>query len=293
MKTNILIRRRAALGDVVMVSGIVRELYQQYAGNCNITVATDYPTVFDHNPYCKAVPHAWYDKIEAHVRYDLDDAYEYDPSTHFTKSYFNRVFGSSDAYNMSPELYTTDEARALVDSDIAKINAPFIAIHMRNWAWAMKNIPFDIWCEIISGIFETRVDHKIVIVGGKTDYFIEDHPLIIDARERYTPGQLSYFFGSNQCKCYMGIDSGPYHIAAASNVRIISLLTHNPPECIIPIRNGQLGWNTSTIQPMVDCAGCNIRQKTPVRKIECEKIDFPCNRTWDINKIVDSVLMAL
>jgi ADP-heptose:LPS heptosyltransferase len=38
----------------------------------------------------------------------------------------------------------------------------------------------------------------------------------------------------DNARCFVGIDSGPYHIAAASKTHIISLHTHLLPERIAP-----------------------------------------------------------
>jgi hypothetical protein len=44
-KSNqILVRRRAALGDVIMSTGVIRELKNRYL--CEIDVATEFPNVF-------------------------------------------------------------------------------------------------------------------------------------------------------------------------------------------------------------------------------------------------------
>ena len=50
---QILVRRRAALGDVIMSTGVVRELKKRY--NCVIDIATEFPNVYDNNPYVRAI----------------------------------------------------------------------------------------------------------------------------------------------------------------------------------------------------------------------------------------------
>ena len=52
---QILVRRRAALGDVIMSTGVVRELKSKY--RCEIDVATEFPNVFDNNPHVRAIYH--------------------------------------------------------------------------------------------------------------------------------------------------------------------------------------------------------------------------------------------
>ena len=44
---QILVRRRAALGDVIMSTGVVRELKKKYNNNCEIDVATEVLEVYN------------------------------------------------------------------------------------------------------------------------------------------------------------------------------------------------------------------------------------------------------
>ena len=47
---NILVQRRAAIGDVIMTTGIVRELKRRYGNNANVDVATDFAEAYRNNP---------------------------------------------------------------------------------------------------------------------------------------------------------------------------------------------------------------------------------------------------
>jgi ADP-heptose:LPS heptosyltransferase len=288
---TILVKRRAALGDVVMSTGVVRELYKLHDGQCNITVETEFPLVYKNNPYISELRN-WGEcnPADFDVVYNLDDAYELNPADHFVSSMFARVFGPRlGNLNQSPDLHPDDSDRATVDADIKEIG-PFFAVHMRNWHWALKNIDIDIWCDIFSRVFEQNTENKIVCVGGPTDIALE-HPLIVDARAKYTPQQLAYFL--NSAKCFVGIDSGPFQIAGASSTHVIGLLTHNAPDTIMPIRKFDYMWNSTAIQANVDCVGCNVNQERPVRQVICKHGDFRCNKTWDTQKIANAILEQL
>lgn len=288
--TTILVKRRASLGDVVMTTGIVRELNKKHDGQCAITVETEYPLVYKNNPYIADLRN-WgeVNPVDFDVVYNLDDAYEKNPVNHFVDSMFYRVFGSN-TLDHSVDLHANNEDCAMVDQDIKDIDAPFFAVHMRNWAWALKNIDIDTWCDIFAKVFEVRTDIKIVTVGGPTDLSLE-HPLIVNYNARYTPQQLAYFL--NSAKCYVGIDSGPFQIAGASNTHIIGLLTHNPPEYIMPYRKLDGFWNSTAIQANIDCVGCNVTQARPVSQILCKHGDYRCNKSWDTEKIANAILGQL
>lgn len=289
--TTILVKRRAALGDVVMSTAVVRELHKQHDGQCAITVETEHPLVYKNNPYIVDLRN-WGEcnSDDYDVVIDLDDAYELNPDNHFIDSMLYRAFGNNvSRLNRAPDLHADENDRNTVDADVREIG-PFFAVHMRNWHWALKNIDIEIWCDIFARVFEKNADCKVVVVGGPTDHMLE-HPLFVDARAKYTPQQLAYLLDS--AKCFVGIDSGPFNIAGASSTHIIGLLTHNPPKNIMPIRKLDAGWNSTAIQASVDCVGCNVNQTRPVRGINCIHGDFRCNKSWDTQHIADTILKHL
>jgi len=289
---NILVQRRAAIGDVIMSTGVVRELKRRYGDNANIDVATDFAEPYRNNPHIRNVypvqqipnPANW------DVYVNLDDAYENDPQNHYIDNYFFRAFGDTLDADKSVELFPIDEDRALVDADLKEIAGDFIVVHMRNWHWTAKNITMDVWLEVFGKLFEARADFKIVCVGGATDHWV-DHPLFIDARAKYNSQQLKYL--CDNARCFVGIDSGPFWCAAASTTHIVALLTHVSPGSIIPYRNNELGHNSTAITTEEDCRGCNTEQIRPVRQLVCKKGTTPCNNNFATNTIADAILKQL
>jgi ADP-heptose:LPS heptosyltransferase len=296
---NILVRRRAAIGDVIMSTGVVRELKKLYGDNANIDVITENIGVYRNNPHVRTVMHtsSVIDPAAYHAVYNLDDSYEYNPAEHFVDNYFYQVFGTTEV-NRSTELFPSDEDKAIVEQDIVnEIGDKFIVVHMRNWHWTAKNISMDVWFEVYAKLFESRSDFKVVTVGGPTDFFIEDHPLFVDKRTKYNDQQLKYL--CDHAYCFVGIDSGPYWAASASDTHIVALLTHLRPACILPYRNsmntefGILGHNCTAIQTLEDCAGCNDIQQRPVRQLVCGKGNTPCSSNFDSDAIAKAILEQL
>jgi len=283
---NILVQRRAAIGDVIMTTGVVRELKLKYGNNANIDVATDAMEVYRNNPHVRnIVPIAAVDAGKYDVYINLDDAYELNPVNHYIDSYFYRAFGRTDM-NKNVELFPTHGDIATVDADLHfDIGDKFIVVHMRNWHWGAKNISLDIWFDIYLKIFAERTDFKVVIVGGKTDHTITDHPLFFDARDRYNSQQLKYL--CDHARAFVGIDSGPFQCAAASGTHIIGLLTHLHPDRIMPFKP------YTAIQTNEDCRGCNDAQQRPIRQIVCKKQTYPCINNFDTDKIAKTILERL
>lgn len=289
---NILVKRRAAVGDVIMTTGIVRELKRQYNDNAHIYVATDCTEVYKNNPYISGlVAMNSVDANKFDVVYDLDDAYEHDANIHFVDSYFYRVFGNTNI-NKAVELFPQGLDYAAFNKIKEQHSLDkYIVVHMRNWHWQAKNISLDVWFDLFVKLFEERDDFKVVTVGGPTDHTVE-HPNFVDVRnENLTLQQMKLL--CDTASCFVGIDSAPFQCAAASDTQIVALLTHLRPERIVPDRKWQRGNNVTVIQTNEECRGCADRQQLPVRQINCEKGSYPCTNNFDTQAIADAILKTL
>lgn len=288
---NILVQRRASIGDVIMTTGVVRELKKKYGRFANIDIATDCQEAYRNNPHIRnifPVDIIGQSITQYELYINLDEAYELNPANHYVDSYFYRAFGNGHNMDKSVELFPDADDKKVVDQFFAnKIQEKFIVVHLRNWAWAAKNISMDIWFDIFGKLFNERTDFKIVCVGGPNDHFVE-HPLFVDARGKFNNQQLKHLCDSAQC--FAGIDSGPFHCASASKTHIIALLTHLKPERILPYRKWEFGYNTSEFPTLEDCAGCNDDQVRPVRQVICKKGNTPCTNNFNTDAIAATIL---
>jgi len=289
--TEILVRRKGALGDVIITTGVVRELKNMYGDNCVIDVTTEYPNVYNNNPHVRNVIHTdtELDLSKYNVVYNLDDTYEYNPGLHFADSYFYRVFGNTNM-DKSMELFVNDEQTAELDKVVESLGSSFVVIHMRRWHWELKNIAVEVWLDVINRILEADPNVKIACTGGPTDFYPEGHPRVLDIRG-LDAGSTCYVM--DHAKCFVGIDSAPFHIAGASETHIVALLSHMYPDRVLPFRDGVMGSNCTVIQAQVDCVGCHNRQARPVRRIVCERDDYACNKLWDTKAIADAAIARL
>jgi len=283
---NILVRRRAAIGDVIMTTGVVRELKKQYE-NSNIDVVTEKLAVWRNNPHIRNMYHVndppTIENYDVYI--NLDNAYESNPVNHFVDSMFYRAFGDN-VLDHSVELFPDDNDRQVVEEFLKPVGDRFVVVHMRNWHYAQKNISMDIWFDVYARLFEARTDFKVVCVGGPTDYVI-DHPLFVDAREQFNDQQLKYL--CDHALCFVGIDSGPYWCAAASKAPIVALLTNIPVDSILPHRKRVMGYNCTAVQTLEECRGCYNEQQRPVVTWTCKKGTTPCNNNFDVTAITTAI----
>ena len=146
---------------------------------------------------------------------------------------------------------------------------------------------WETWYAVFEKLFTERVDFKIVCTGSEQDGTV-DHPLFVDARGKLNLQQTKLLMDG--ADCFVGIDSGPYHIASASKTKMVSLHTHLLPERVAP-RDKEV----TAIKSEIDCVGCNELQPKPVRQINCihGPEDFRCSRLFDADKIAKAVLEYL
>ena len=288
---QILVKRSAALGDVIMSTGIVRELKNRYT--CDIDIVTEFPNVYDNNPHVRAIYHTnAMPNSDAYDLYiNLDNAYEHNPVNHYMDSYFYRAFGTSKVDDKSVELFANTHDHDMIDSFCQSNQLDqFIVTHIRQWHWPLKNMSWDTWYAVFEKIFTERTDFKIVCVGSTADGFVQ-HPLFVDARDKLTIQQQKLLM--DRARCFVGIDSGPYHIAAASDTHIVSLHTHLKPERIVPYRVHGFGHKVSAIESNITCVGCNDTQARPVSQVICKHGDFRCKDLFDATRIANTILELL
>jgi len=290
---RILVRRRAALGDVIMSTGVVRELKIRYI-NSEIDVVTEFTDVYKNNPHVKNVYHPDYfpnDYKLYDLYINLDDSYEHNPVNHYLDSYFYRAFGENNL-DKSVDLFETDEDHSMIlDFQHQHQLDQYIVVHMRNWYWELKNMNLQTWFDVYAQIFEQHENLRVVCVGSASDHYI-DLPMFADARGKFTPQQLKVLIEG--ARCFVGTDSGPFHCAAATDTPIVALLTHLLPERIVPYRASLAqGWNTTAISAEIDCIGCNDRQARPVNQIICERGNMPCKDSFNSKTIADAIIKTL
>ena len=169
-QTRILIDRRAALGDLVMITPVLREMRKRYP-EAWIQVVTEEPGILKNNPHVNSVvmPADMQKSDPWDVYVNLNDAYEKQVTSHYVDSYLHRAFGvSTDAIDRSPEMFPTDEEKQAVDEAVEEIGSDYIVVHMRRWAWENKNIDIEIWSALFTRLQEKYPGVKIVSVGAKS-----------------------------------------------------------------------------------------------------------------------------
>lgn len=286
---RILVDRRRALGDVIMITPVLRELRRRYGQLAFIQVVTDEVNALKNNPHVSKV--VMPTELTASDQWDLyvnlNDAYEVNVTSHYVDAYLYRAFGNDIAgIDRSLALAATEDEKAAVELIKKQIGGKYIVVHMRRWAWESKNISADTWSQLVAWLGSAHPGIKIVSIGAGHDLRVpSDQPArFVDLNDRLSLGELHHLIAG--AAAFVGGDSAPYHIACATSTPIVALLSHIAPKQILPWRDGIFGKDVHVVQPNVACVGCYARQATPVRQIICENTDqWACSRSFDCGKI--------
>lgn len=296
---RILVDRRKAVGDVIMITPVLRELRKRYGSSAFIQVVTEETIVLENNTDINAVVNPSNMKAEDpwDLYVNLNDAYEYNVQSHYVDTYLYRAFGNNiDHIDRSLVLETTDEERQAVDEAIEDIGGPYVVFHMRRWAWENKNMDPTMWTMVMAWLEANYPDMRMITVGSQYDMKMPagEGSRYIDLVDQLSLGEIRHLISNAQA--FVGGDSGPYHVAATTNTPIVALLSHLAPEQILPWRDGEFGKNVHVVQSQVPCVGCYARQTPPVRVLTCEQPkdkEWLCNRSFDFQEITQALIQAI
>ncbi len=293
-KIKILLVRSGALGDVLLITPIIKKLFQKYDGLCAITVATRYPDIFKNNPFIrKVISIRDLRRLEETYDFilDLDSCYEKNRALHITQAYNFYTFGvDATKEDCQPELFSTNQDKEIIESFVKNIGAPFIVCHNRiDPTQPYRNIPGKEWEALINSL-RTKSGLQIVQIGNKDmDVAVgSNNDGFIDMRDQFNLQQVKELI--SQAKLFLGTDAGPLHIAATTNTPIISFFTIAHHNLRMPLRDKDCVF--IPIKPEIDCYGCqsNFSATDPWF---CQRADYACTSSFNMNEALEACLKTL
>jgi len=281
-KPKILIVRGGALGDVIMTTPIVREIFNDYDGFCEIYVQTGFPDVFKNNPYVAGVnptTHQHYDAI-----YNLMLSYENNPQMHSVAAYGWSVFGNIQLSNYSLELFETN-----IDSQVVldKHYDNYVVIHMRQHDWPAKNLRPEFYKDVIDRILN-NTSLNIIQVGGSHELAFTGNERLINDLGKYSIQEMKCLISN--AKAFIGMDSGLMHVAACTPAPIIALFSICKEEVRRPLRKDAKFY---PIKANIDCYGCLEHLPIPTTTFYCRKETTPCVDAFNADEIMNALLDAI
>ena len=290
-KAKIIINRQSASGDVLMTSPIVKKMYQDYDGDCEIDfwVMPQCSDMVKNNPYIHRIitrlpSESDYKNYDRGVNLDL--VYERSPRIHAVDAYAMEAFGNTD-FDRSLELFTTDQDRLLAREFRERVSNNYITLHMRRWPWPSRNMPEVFWKSVIEHILANS-DVTIVQIGMPGEPSFTGNSRIINALGHFTVHEVKEIIAGS--RCYLGSDSGPAHIASTTTTPMVVLYTSVKEEYRRPLRDPA---KFIPIAADIDCYGCHADNPAPCTTFICRRGDIECVNRFDAVGVADQVLSNL
>lgn len=286
---KIMINRQNAGGDVLMVEPIVRLLYEQRDGRCQIDVCTapHNKSCIDHSPYVSNVVET-FNIFNYDIFINLDTAYEKYPWMHPTQAYAKIALGiDSSGMDLRPKIVTDDNDKNIA-RQLKQHASKYIVMHMRSSFNVLdsRNIDKNIWDQYIKLVL-AHTDLHIVIVGAYCDHFPAYHDRLIDLREKLTIKQLKEVIAHSNA--FVGADSLPSHVANSTDVPSFVLYTSASAD----VRKYESKSNSIPIAADIDCYGCRKHLPPPVFSSNCHRKDVECTRRFDPENMFKRLLSVV
>ena len=196
---QIAIQRSGAIGDVLLITPAIEAIKKKYPLS-NITVITKCAEILVGNKYIhKCVKDSNKNKYD--LFYNLDDSYENIQDVHILDAYaYSCGLNKEELGNIS---FTVENYKLDIDDD-------YVVIHTGPTLWAGRNWKQDRFDELAKKI--SILGYKIVLVGTNGTPGVTCD---IDLRGKTSFAQTGSVI--RHAKCFIGIDSSPFHIAQSQN----------------------------------------------------------------------------
>lgn len=272
-RPNIILKRRMALGDVIWITPILRNLRRLYP-HYNLLVASEKTEVFLHNPDVDLVFNMRYEPLPDDLLIDLDGAYETRRELHLLHAYAE-ASGIPPA-STQPALYpTSGEFRFCATHILHNFQYQgierLIAVHMA--ATSPDRIwPKMYWKRFIADLLQQDKKLGIVVLGHGRDFSAADIGFSTD-RILCLVRKLSLMHTAavlSLCDLLVAPDSGCLHIAAAVNVPYLGLFGMADPATRLPFTA-----ESRALWANIECRGC-LRDIAPMKDPLCPRGDADC-----------------
>ena len=297
IKPRILIIRQLALGDVLLTTPIIKQLYLDYSGDCEIDFLTMKPEALFNNPYVnEVITTSTFEigKRNYQKTINLDLVYENFPNLHIIEAYAKVSHGSINKikdqqigiFSTKQDIERIEKIREVL------IKNDYLVIHMRRDTWPSRNLTEETWRKVIEGLI-LNTNLTIVQIGSPQEIAFGQNQRLINLLGQLTIQELKILIENS--KCYVGIDSGTLHVAASTNVPIVSAFTSAHHQFREPLGRSE-NCVFIPITPEIDCYGCQSRMAPPITGVICPNGDPyspPCKDLIPTEKFVKAITATI
>lgn len=235
MDYPIIVKRKHAIGDVLLTTPILRALKQKFPVN-PLHVQTMFPEIFARNPHVAGAAQRVQDRLmlRGHI-ISLESAYEDRPLTNVIDAYAIAAGLDPAAIPHRLEMFPdpSDHAWAAAQLDRLTVRLSdrptehrLCAIAAGPTLWPGKNWPLDRWHRVANEL--RSQGWRVVAIGVENGHAL---PCDLDLRGHTTRHQLAAVLA--RCAMFVGVDSFPMHCAQAMGCPTVGLFGCTSPEFLM------------------------------------------------------------
>lgn len=290
--SNILVKRTAAHGDVLMAAAVVPALKKKFPG-ANVYFSTGCPNILLGNPYIDGIMHlvegdgntgVKTDEEDENLQNDVDNDLSIQYACDLDMVYERRPFTNIlQAYADECGVPVSD---CRLTMDLKSVNKElfknYVVIHAGKTNWIGRNWHQKSFEELALKIHEAG--YQVICVGNQNDSFV---PCDADARGITTLQELATII--HDAKLFVGIDSLPFHIAQATKTPGVVFFGSIDPKSRIVNDN-----MTAVTAKNLACLGCHHRKAAPSTwTYECETATLDCENLVKVNDMWNVICKKL
>ena len=159
---------------------------------------------------------------------------------------------------------------------------------MRKHYWENRNLPQEFWSKLVNNLLD-KTNLTIIQVGGLHEPVFAGNNRLIDLRGGITIPILKEIIEG--ARLFIGSDSGPSHVAAATKTNMLVFYTSVKEEFRRPLR---LVGKFIPMIPDIECYGCH-QLNTPEYGVLCRRVpaDLECLNRFDLDLATNAAIGLL
>ena len=278
-----IIVRKGAMGDVIMLTPAIRELRLQYPKEF-IGIQTDCVEVFLNNPYVNVVSANLSKPNEKIIV--LDGAYEKNFDRHPVDVYSEilNIKLSSKRTEIFHSYNDRNCINALLEKMILKKDLKTIILHFGLTWVPLQPEKFD---ELIDKLYKK---YNLILIGQRnhTEYYPKNNSKVIDLTNiRLSTQQIAWII--EKADLYFGTDTGIMHVAGTTSTPICCCFGYINPEYRKPFRDKNIQFVSINASQYCDTPFCAEKRKKKTQNGDFAGVD--CNKCYACAQGITSEMM--